>query len=104
MVSKVISKWMKGHDKDHSERTFLYIDFFCINFYQKLSSLSFSKYIYSMYNTEVASRINAFDNFVVILDTFESPLYFSRIWSLYELFVALQKGNDKIEILLPAEQ
>eukprot|EP00405_Crypthecodinium_cohnii_P029120 CAMPEP_0206509586 /NCGR_PEP_ID=MMETSP0324_2-20121206/59024_1 /ASSEMBLY_ACC=CAM_ASM_000836 /TAXON_ID=2866 /ORGANISM="Crypthecodinium cohnii, Strain Seligo" /LENGTH=975 /DNA_ID=CAMNT_0054000685 /DNA_START=154 /DNA_END=3078 /DNA_ORIENTATION=- len=99
VVCDGLQRWALLSDRD-PERVFLFICFFCNNQSRILREQTAfgSDTLQNLFER----RLVKIGCMVALMDSWDSPVYIQRIWTIYEQFVATHLGIA-VEFILPAE-
>merc|ERR1719387_1359953 len=91
--------WLEKNNED-PEEVFIWVCFFCNNQWRIMidQENSGSENLETIFE----SRLSSIGRMVVVMDSWEDPIYVKRIWTIYEQFVAAKLGI-KIAFTLPEE-
>ena len=91
-----IRKWMKDKKLD-PDKTFIWVCFFCNNQYR------IDKENADNLQEVFMGRVKSIGKVVAMLDTWENPIYFTRVWCVFEQFVAFLLGIEG-DFIMPEDQ
>eukprot|EP00928_Gymnodinium_smaydae_P087971 TRINITY_DN72133_c0_g1_i1.p1 TRINITY_DN72133_c0_g1~~TRINITY_DN72133_c0_g1_i1.p1 ORF type:complete len:944 (-),score=73.80 TRINITY_DN72133_c0_g1_i1:26-2596(-) len=95
-VQGSLSRWLHQENFGVSDSgVFFWMCFFCNNQY-RLNKAETTEGLVEVFQ----SNLGRIRNMVAILDTWEQPTYFTRIWTIFEQYTAL-KLNIRVSIILP---
>ncbi|CAJ1437140.1 unnamed protein product [Effrenium voratum] len=100
-VQDALDFWLE-ETQLNSRRVFLYMCFFVNNQYRILYECDGA----GSANLEdvFEATLNRIGEMVAILDDWRSPVYLTRIWTIFEQFTAIKLGDVPVTIVLPSEQ
>jgi hypothetical protein len=91
--------WLEKNNED-PEKIFFWVCFFCNNQWRIMidQANTGSENLETIFE----SRLSSIGKMVVVMDSWEDPIYVKRIWTIYEQFIAAKLGI-KIAFTLPDE-
>lgn len=108
MFQSALRLWVGDAGLDPAQ-AFLYCCFFCNNQYQIFGNQNKKSKKNNNENLEAlfTSRLKQIGKLVALMDTWDQPVYLTRIWTIYEQFTALKLKHEgfpvSVCIVLPPE-
>jgi len=104
-IADSLGAWCQEHSLD-AKRTYIWICCLCVNQHRvKEAELLGNRIRYETFAKEFGDRVQGIGNVLALMEPWNKPQYATRVWCIYELFVAVQHADKcKLEIIMPPRE